>query len=677
MSQTRDSTLTDPQQTIADLQRANAELPQRLDASNVERDEVLEQQTAAAEVLQVINSSDGHLAPVFDTILEKAHTLCGAAHGIMMIREGERFRTVAVNGVGPDFVDAIRQLDPMRPPEGSGPARLIQGEQVVQFPDLQTESFLQNAPPHLRRVIEIGDVRTLLMVPLRNDDAVIGIITAFRQEVRPFSDKQIALLENFAAQAVIAMQNARLLIETREALEQQTATAEILRVIASSPADLQPTFDTIAGAAKKLTDAALGSVVTYDGRLMHLAALAGFTPDEIEQIQEVFPIPADHGTATGRAILTRQVAHIENLAADAERGYPTLDQSSGQTVLAVPMLRDGVPIGAINVQRRRAEPFTDQQIDLIGTFADQAVIAMENARLLTETREALEQQIATAEVLQVINASPADLAPVFDVILERAIRLCEAEFGLMLTVDGAALMVAERDVPKPLTDFLAQHPPDIGPDTFFGRAVLGRSILHTADMREEAAYRSGQPLTLTAVNLAGVRALLMAPLLKEDSASGVFAIFRREPRPFSKKQIMLLENFAAQAVIAMETARLLTETREALEQQTATAEVLQVINSSPGDLKPVFDTILEKAHTLCGAAHGDLMMYDGEHFRGVAFRGTPEPFADLLRQPLRPSENHQRLLQGERLIHTPDVAAVEPTGPIHRAAIDAVSALCF
>ena len=254
--------------------------------------------------------------------------------------------------------------------------------------------------------------------------------------------------------------------ERDEALEQQTATAEILRVISSSPVDLQPTFDAIAGAARTLTDATIGCVVTFDGSLMHVTALAGFAPDEIERIQHQFPLPADQGTATGRAILTRQVAHVAELAADPERGYPALDEASGQTVLAVPMLRDGVPIGAINVQRRRAEPFTDKQIGLIETFADQAVIAMENARLINETREALEQQTATTEVLQVINSSPGDLTPVFDAMLEKATRLCEAAFGVLHIYDGERFHpVSTLGVPDAYADYLKRDPPEFGPGT--------------------------------------------------------------------------------------------------------------------------------------------------------------------------------------------------------------------
>src|SRR5262249_7606150 len=336
---------------------------------------------------------------------------------------------------------------------------------------------------------------------------------------------------NFAAQAVIAMENARLLTETREALEQQTATAEILRVISSSPADLQPTFDAIATAARMLTDAALGSVVTYDGTLLHAAAFAGYTPDEIERVRELFPIPADHGSANGRAILTRQVAHIEDMGADPEYAYPILAQSSGQTVLGVPMLLDGAPIGAINVQRRRKEPFTDKQIDLIKTFADQAVIAMENARLITETREALEQQTATAEVLQVINSSPGKLAPVFAAMLERATRLGEASFGIMMTYDGESFhTVALHGVPQAYAEYL-RAPLRPAPLNGLGRLLSGERLIHIADITADRAYAEADPLRKATADLGGSRTHLLVPLLKEGSLLGTFVIYRQEGGP--------------------------------------------------------------------------------------------------------------------------------------------------
>ena len=426
-------------------------------------------------------------------------------------------------------------------------------------------------------------------MPLRNDRDLLGYITASRREVRPFSEKEIALLENFAAQAVIAMENARLITETREALEQQTATAEILRVISSSPADLQPTFDAIAAAARMLTDAALGSVVTYDGTLLHAAAFAGYTPDEIEKVRELFPIPADHGSANGRAILTRQVAHIEDMGADPDYAYPTLAQSSGQTVLGVPMLRDGASIGAINVQRRTKEPFTDKQIDLIKTFADQAVIAMENARLITETREALEQQTATAEVLQVINSSPGDLAPVFDAMLDRAMCLCDAQFGGLTEYDGESFnTLALRGIPPELTDVVSA-PQRALPGSNHERLVRGEALVHIPDLAAPEVLQTQVSQSRGMAEIGGARTALLLALRKDDALLGSIWLYRQEVRPFTDKQIALLQNFAAQAVIAMENARLLTETREALEQQTATAEVLGVINASPGNLTPVFD----------------------------------------------------------------------------------------
>jgi GAF domain-containing protein/HPt (histidine-containing phosphotransfer) domain-containing protein len=565
--------------------------------------EALEQQTATAEVLQVINSSPGDLAPVFEAILEKAHRLCGATHGSLTLYDGERFRAVATYGHSEAWAERLREGLPAVDNPGTEP--LLDGARFVHITDMA-----ETGHPLTRAAAEATGVRTALFIPLRNDKRLIGAISAHRREVRPFSEKQIALLQNFAAQAVIAMENARLLTETREALEQQTATAEILRVISGSPADLQPTFDAIAGSARALTGAALGSVVTYDGGLMHVAALAGFSIGDLEKIQAVFPIPADYGTATGRAILTRQVAHVEDLAADTERAYPTLDQSSGQTVLAVPMLRDGVPIGAINIQRRRAEPFTDKQIDLIKTFADQAVIAIENARLLTETREALEQQTATAEVLQVINSSPGDLTPVFDAILDKAQRLCGVDHAALELYDGERMhAVAVHGASDRFAETL-QHGYR-ATDAPASRALLeGQRFAEVADAAQidHVAFRA-------AAELDGIRTVLFVPLRKDDAFLGMIASARREVRRFSEKEIALLENFAAQAVIAIENARLLGELRSRTAELARSVEELQLLSevgqavSSALDVRTVLSTILVRSVGMTGADAGAVYRY--------------------------------------------------------------------
>src|SRR5215467_6444860 len=279
--------------------------------------------------------------------------------------------------------------------------------------------------------------------------------------------------------------NAELQQRLEEGLAREAATAEILRVISGSPIDVQPTFDAIATAAVTLTNSALSGVVTCDGSLMHIAALYGFSPKEDEDIRGLFPIPADHGTATGRAIRTGQVVQIEDMSADSKYGYPRIAGSSGQTVLAVPMLRDGNPIGAINVQRRHVEPFTDQQIDLFKTFADQAVIAIENVRLFNETKEALEQQTATAEVLQVINSSPGDLAPVFDAMLEKATSLCGAAFGELITYDGERFeTAATRGAPAAFVEFRKQGHSVPEPGSLGARVLDGELVIHVLDLKD-------------------------------------------------------------------------------------------------------------------------------------------------------------------------------------------------
>ena len=323
----------------------------------------------------------------------------------------------------------------------------------------------------------------------------------------------------------------------------------------------------------------------------------------------------------------------------------------------MPLRKDEAVLGNFAIYRCEVRPFTEKQISLLKNFAAQAVIAMENGRLLTETREALAQQTATAEVLQVINSSPGDLTPVFDAMLEKALRLCDASSGLMWSFDGERAYVrASRDVPTEFLDYLKREPPGAGPDTFFGRAIMTRSCVTSADITADEPYRKRVPLAIAAIELGGIRAVLMAPLVKDNTVFGVFSIFRKEFRPFTDKQIALLQNFAAQAVIAMENARLLTETREALEQQTATAEVLQVINSSPGDLAPVFDAMLEKALRLCGAAYGALRMWDGEYLTRVAWR-APHGFEDVSPKavPAAPESLAVRFVRGENVISISDL----------------------
>ena len=329
----------------------------------------------------------------------------------------------------------------------------------------------------------------------------------------------------------------------------------------------------------------------------------------------------------------RRTVHIHDVA--TVPGYPEIFIGLGKqrTSLGVPLLREGEAIGFIVLARQRVESFTDRQIELVSTFADQAVIAIENARLITEQREALEQQTATAEVLQVINASPGNLTPVFDAMLEKAVRLCDSSFGILATYDGECFHnVATRGTPSALTDFL-REPIRPAPGTSVHRVVRGEDVVHVADITDDEAYRRGYPARRALADLGGGRTQLVVALRKDDSLLGLVNVYRQEVQPFTEQQIALLRNFAAQAVIAMENARLITEQREALEQQTATAEVLQVINASPGDLVPVFDAILEKAHSLCGAAKGALVTFDGQHFRAVATRGLSETYAQMLREP--------------------------------------------
>jgi GAF domain-containing protein len=418
MSATPDSTLANPEQRIADLERQLAECKAELDKAQrnlsettTERAEALARETATAEVLRVINSSPGDLAPVFDAILEKATQLCEAPFGVLRTWDGERFHVVAAQG-DPEFTEWVRGYGPFASADPSSPAgRIVSGEEVVRFADAPEEEAL-SISPGFRALVESSGMRSGVNVALRKDGTLRGNITVFRQEVRPFTEKQIALLQNFAAQAVIAMENARLLTETREALAQQTATAEVLQVINSSPGELTPVFDAILEKAHSLCDADSGGLLTYDGEKLRPAAQHNMPPRFTEIVAEGF---RPH-TAFARLVRGERFSHIHDLAeVVAQSPVDQLQRAVVEiggvgTQLLVPLRKDHNLLGIITANRNEIRPFSDKQIALLENFAAQAVIAMENARLLTETREALEQQTATAEVLQVINSSPGDLS---------------------------------------------------------------------------------------------------------------------------------------------------------------------------------------------------------------------------------------------------------------------------
>jgi GAF domain-containing protein len=630
--------------------------------------EALEQQTATAEVLGVINSSPGDLAPVFDAVLEKATGLCEAAFGVLRTWNGNRFHFAAAYG-HPRLTEWARTRPPIAPKDGSPLGRIVGGEAVVRIVDAPSE---YETAPGFREMVEISGMRSAITVALRKEDALVGTLTVYRQEVRPFTDKQIALLQSFAAQAVIAMENARLLTETREALEQQTATAEMLQVINTSPGDLTPVFDAILEKAHTLCGATNGALVVRDGEHFHAVATHSYSGSFAEQLRQGYR-GADN-PLTRSLIDGERSVHIPDLAQiDHPMVRASVENAGVRTGLYLPLRKDGVLLGMISSCRKEIRPFSDKEIALLENFAAQAVIAMETARLINETREALEQQTATAEVLQVINSSPGDLAPVFDAMLDKAIHLCEANHGHLFTYDCDCFHPAAASGEPWYIDWARRTGPVRPyPNAPLARIKHGERIVHVPDIREEEVYRA-VPAFRESAESRGVRSQITVALLKDNILLGAMVVYRQEVRPFSDKQIALLQNFAAQAVIAMENARLLTETREALEQQTATAEVLQVINSSPGDLAPVFDAILEKAHALCSAPLGSLVLCDGEQLRAVATRGYPQEYDAMARQGFPPTPPFRWLVDGEPFVHadlaTPP-AANEEDHPTRRAAVE-------